>query len=172
MDNKEMGKKIPDRTVIYAVCTIVFGAAILFSPYSFMRIAAYAGGAVLVALGGSALVSTFKNKGGIYTVQTAASAAAVLLGVLTFISPYWFIAVLPTAAGFVIVIYGAGKIKEVSGKTLDTIRWSKAWPYIICMIFGVILLMVPFSAAAAGARVTGVALIASGILEIKEEMVK
>lgn len=163
---------MPGRTVIYAVCAIVFGAVILFSPYSFMRIAAYAGGAALVVLGGSALVSAIKTKSEVYTIQTAVSATAVLLGVVTFISPYWFIAVLPTVAGFVIVIYGAGKIKEMSGKTLDTIRWSKAWPYIICMIFGVILLLDPFGAAAAGARVAGVALIASGILEIKEEMVK
>lgn len=169
MDNKEMGRKMPGGTVLYSACAIVFGVAILFSPYSFMRFAAYAAAAALVVLGGSALVADLKGETGAYTTHTAASAAAVLFGIITFISPYWFIAVLPTAAGFVIVIYGAGKIKKMSGSTLDTINWGKAWPYAACMIFGVILLLDPFGAAAAGARVAAVALILSGILAIKEE---
>lgn len=168
MDNHEMRDKMSNRTIIYAVCAIVFGIAILFSPYSFMRFAAYAGAAALVILGGSALVSGLKNKSMAYTLQTAGSAGAVLLGIITFISPYWAIEVLPTAAGFVMVVYGAGKIKDMSGATLDTIKWGETWPYIACMIFGVIMLLNPFGAVVAGARATGVALVLSGILAIKD----
>ena len=168
MDNNEMGKKMTGKARVYAICTIVLGAALLFSPYSVIRITAYAAGAVLIALGGTALIPALRDKDGNYAFQAVASAAAMLLGISTFISPYWFIAVLPTAAGFVIVLYGAGKLKEISGDTIDTIDWKKAWPYIACTAFGFILLMDPFGAAAAGARVTGAVLILSGILGIKE----
>ncbi len=157
-------------TFVSAIISILIGLALLLRPGTFTVMACRIIAILVLISGIAAIVSYIRETQRIWRLQAllVIGIILVLLGISMLARPAFFISLLPLVLAFIILIHGLQDLSYALNmkKLNDPYWWSAALIALISILFAIVVIINPFTAASTVMMLVGVALIYDGASDL------
>lgn len=155
---------------VSAIISILIGIALLLRPGEFTVMACRIVAFLVLISGVAAIISYLRESQRIWKLQALLilGIVLVLLGVSMLARPAFFISLLPLVLAVIILIHGLQDLSYALNmkKLEDPYWWSAALIAIVSILFAVIVIINPFTAASTVIMLVGIALIYDGLSDL------
>lgn len=163
----ETFKTIRGNMLMAAVCCMALGLALLIFPDTFLNVACYVIGALVIAYGVISILGCVHDKQmRMGTIVLSIIAAAVGIFIIT--QPKMISSILPIIFGLLLLLDGVFNVRHGIGlrKFGDTSGTAVLILGIITVVFGAIILINPYTTASLAFRLIGIALIYNALSDL------
>lgn len=166
----EFIKEIKTTLLVMAGFYIIMGLLMLIFPQLVSNTICYIIGAICLITGGLAIYVYIASEvyGPLAMVTLVISILFIGLGLFVFLNPETFASFIPLVMGIILALEGFSKLQ--SSITLKKYNYDKWWEIligaIVIFIFGIILILNPFTSLIILIRLLGIFLIIDGISNI------
>lgn len=164
---KENLKAFLRKPWVFPVLLVILGLFLLFHPGTMLNTVVRLIGAALLIGGLNGVISWLqrRNDAGVSYLDVIGGALGLLAGLLILINPESLVSLFPTLIGIAMILYGLlNLLKSYVQKKSGFDQWYiSLLMALVIVVFGIILIAHPFSAAEVLARVLGVFLIYNGL---------
>ena len=149
----------------FTLCSLILGILLVFQSETTLVTISYIIGGMLMLVGISAFL---KKEKGNKEMSYIYGVIAIILGILVVINPKAIASIVPFVIGILILINGAAKLQlAMTLRALGHNLWKSTMIVaVVSALFGVILLLNPFSGAVNMVRVIGIIVIVFSIIDL------
>lgn len=159
-------RKSGGNMLFMSVITIAIGLVLVLNPESAVALICRIIGVILLVYGGIMLFSTSraKNMGFRMYGSMAIAVVSIAVGIYMLIFPRGIQTVVAVIFALILILHGVGDIREaIVAKRFNDKHWYFALLMgIVCIIFGIVVLMRPVASIALPFRIIGIFLLVDG----------